>query len=189
MSKDNGPTRKESQRAAIITALSDYVLKVGIAETSLRQLAKAVNVSNRMLLYYFDDKSQIMRLVLTRVTADLTRKLDATLTEAAPQAPRDAFVTLAKLAQGDELRPYMTVWIETVAAASRGQEPYTEIAASIAKTFLAWMEARLDTPDAKQRKADAAMILAMVDGLAVLSTCAPASRVRAAQAKMASSLR
>ncbi|MEO1338600.1 MAG: TetR/AcrR family transcriptional regulator [Myxococcota bacterium] len=187
--KKKQPTRREHQRASLITTLADYVLSVGLSETSLRQLADAGGVSNRMLLYYFEDKSEIIRLVLMQIAAELAQKLGSTLTDDAPQSPRDAFLILAKLAQGKELRPHMMVWVEAAAAASRGQEPFTEIAAAISKSFIVWMEERLSTPDPKERKADAAMILAMVDGLTVLSTCVPASQVRSAQNKMAATLK
>ena len=45
-------TTREEQRQLVIERLSRHLLDVGLAQASLRQLAAAAGVSDRMLLYY-----------------------------------------------------------------------------------------------------------------------------------------
>ena len=49
---------RDTQRAAVTERLSSHILAHGLARSSLRELAAAAGVSDRMLLYYFDDKSE-----------------------------------------------------------------------------------------------------------------------------------
>lgn len=187
-SEKKSPKRQE-QRDAIIRALADHVLQAGLGETSLRQLASAAGVSNRMLLYYFKDKAEVLYLTLMQIVTDLAELAGATREGGRLLTPSEAFDSLADLSRDKALRPYMTVWIEISAKAARGHTPYVGIAAEIAQRFISWLEASLDTEDPKQRKLDAAMILSMVDGLTLLSMSVKTSQIRAAQKKMAALLR
>ncbi len=166
-------TRKSDQRDKIIAVLAEYIVREGLAATSTRQLAAAAGVSNRMLLYYFDDKSEVMRLTLMRYAANLDVELGKTLKEDAALSPSEMFSRTAKLMQGKRLQPHMAVWLEVMALAGRGQEPYQQVAAAIAGHFLHWIEKRLAPAPPKQRKAQAAVVFAMVDGVFLLSNCTP----------------
>eukprot|EP00435_Cladocopium_sp_Y103_P077319 s1_g1058.t1 len=177
-------TRKQEQREKITADLAEYVLREGLAETSTRQLAAAAGVSNRMLLYYFEDKSEVMQLTLMAFAANLGALLGKTLKEDAQLSPGDMFAETSKLLQGKRLQPYMALWMEVMARAGRGQAPYYQIAGDIAAHFLAWIEQRLSTEDPKERKAQAAMIFAMVDGSYLLSSCTPTATNRAARDAM-----
>ncbi|MFY8208820.1 MAG: TetR/AcrR family transcriptional regulator, partial [Caulobacter sp.] len=46
---------RDEQRARVIAVLADHLLATGLSQASLRQLAAAAGVSDRMLLYYFAD--------------------------------------------------------------------------------------------------------------------------------------
>lgn len=53
-------TRDESRRAALLEAAVDYVCEHGLADLSLRPLAKAVGSSPRVLLHYFASKEELV---------------------------------------------------------------------------------------------------------------------------------
>ena len=53
-------TKPDSRRTEIVERLADHVLAHGLSASSLRPLAKAAGTSDRMLLYYFADKSEMM---------------------------------------------------------------------------------------------------------------------------------
>ena len=57
-------SKNDTRRAEIILRLTDYVLAEGLSATSLRPLAKAAGMRDRMLLYYFADKLVIITAVL-----------------------------------------------------------------------------------------------------------------------------
>jgi AcrR family transcriptional regulator len=53
-------TRDEGRRAALLEAAVDYVCEHGLADLSLRPLAKAVGSSPRVLLHYFTSKEDLV---------------------------------------------------------------------------------------------------------------------------------
>ena len=63
MSRTASHRRPEELRAAII----QYLVKHGIADLSLRPLAKAVGSSPRVLLYYFGSKEKIVAKALAEI--------------------------------------------------------------------------------------------------------------------------
>ncbi len=173
-------TRKQEQREQITAVLAGHLVREGLGETSTRQLAAAAGVSNRMLLYYFEDKSEVMRLTLMNFAANLAELLGKSLKDDARLSPSEMFAETSKLLQGKRLQPHLALWMDVMALAGRGQAPYQEIAADIAAHFLDWIEKRLATKDPKERKAQAAMIFAMVDGSYLLSQCTAPGTSRAA---------
>lgn len=168
-------SKKDLQREDVIARLHSHLLQTGLARTSLRQLARAAGTSDRMLLYYFKDKAELMEAVLERVAEDLAGELDTALPAQERLSPGDLFERAASLTSGDTVRPHMRLGLELTAAASRGDTPYTEIATAISTGFVHWIDERLAIADPDDRRAMAAMIFAMIEGLNVLSVCTPLS--------------
>lgn len=168
---------RDDQRQRVIEALAAHLLRTGLSRASLRQLAAAAAVSDRMLLYYFTDKTEVLALALERVAGEMA----ARLAEVLPPEPRLSRAALtaraARLVVDDAFSPYMRLWIEAVAAAARGEAPFTDIAGQITAGFLAWLEVRLDPATTPDPAGSAAVILALLDGLALLEVCAGRERV------------
>ena len=181
--------KRIEQREQCVERLTAYVLKAGLAETSLRQLANAAGVSDRMLLYYFENKEDVMTAVLRRVALDLAVRLNDAMPESERLAPAALLEKGAALTRGRALQPYMRVSTEIAALAGRGEQPYASVASEIMGGFLAWVENRLSTEDKRQRKAEAAMLLAFIDGLAVISVGTKKAELDSAVKEMAAALR
>jgi AcrR family transcriptional regulator len=134
---------RELRREAAIERMADYVLLEGLGAATLRPLAAAAGTSDRMLLYYFDDKDELLTATLNRIAARMIAKLD----DALPIEPRQPFATL--LAQvwaalsSAQLEPFMPLWLELVSGAARGLRPHREIAGKISDALLAWVTIRL----------------------------------------------
>jgi AcrR family transcriptional regulator len=62
-------TADETRRVELLDRIVDYATSTGIAELSLRPLAKAVGSSPRVLLYYFGSKDELIVAVMTRARA------------------------------------------------------------------------------------------------------------------------
>lgn len=62
-------TADEARRRALLERIVDYATENGIAEMSLRPLAKAVGSSPRVLLYYFGSKDQLIVEIIARARA------------------------------------------------------------------------------------------------------------------------
>lgn len=59
-------TADEARRAELLDRAVDYVCRNGLAELSLRPLAKAVGSSPRVLLYYFGSKEALVVEIIHR---------------------------------------------------------------------------------------------------------------------------
>ena len=154
------------------TALARHLLQTGLGGTSLRQLAAAAKVSDRMLLYYFSDKADALGAALAQVTVGLTERLDIALPTGAGWRPRELVAAAVQITNSAEVRPYMRLWIEVVAAAARGEAPFPQLASQIADGFIGFVEARIDDAALPDPRATATAIVALIDGLAVIAVCA-----------------
>jgi AcrR family transcriptional regulator len=157
--------------------LADHVLATGLASASLRPLAAASGTSDRMLLYYFRDKNDLLAATLGCIAA----RMLALLNDALPGQYRYAALLpkVAALLASDALRPYMVIWLELAALAARGQEPFQTIAGQLADGFLAWTGERLEVGE-PQRAPQAALLLATVDGMMLLRAIGRQGAVSAA---------
>jgi AcrR family transcriptional regulator len=160
--------RRLDQREQTLQKLSQHILKEGLSKTSVRQLAKAADISDRMLLYYFEDKTDVLTSVMMRIAMGLLAELNQSMAETEKLSAGELFIRTAALAQDDAFAPYMQLALEITSAASRGQVPFEMIGKQIAEGYIMWLEARLTTKDPARRRAQAAMILAMIDGLVML---------------------
>ena len=142
------------------------MLAEGIAGSSLRALAKAAGTSDRMLLYYFTDKQEIVAATLRCVVDRF-----AVIIEGAPMPPAPPDAAAARLTRvmlAPALRPYLRLWLEIVAEAARGDRLCRAIGEEIGRKFLAWCADQVACePDEKPR--EAARLLAAAQGAMALS--------------------
>lgn len=158
-----------ARREALLDRLADHVLAEGLQGLSLRPLAKAVGTSDRMLLYYFADKAELVAAVLERIAARLTARLAAGPTPA-PMPRVSLQAELAAMLFTDEMWPYMRIWLEVASLAGRGEPLFRQLGEAIGRGFLAWGTAWLDCPDETERAAEAARLMATIEGLLVLKS-------------------
>lgn len=176
--------QRDAQRDAATEKLARHFLATGLGQTSLRQLAEAAGFSDRMLLYYFADKSDIVTTVMQRLAGELAARLSAGLPETPRLAPAILLRKAAELTTAPEVRPYMRLWIESVAAASRGEEPFPAITQAILAGFREWLDERLDLPPDADREGVAMAVLATLDGLALIEICSGPATVAQAVAAL-----
>ncbi len=160
--------KHEEQRASLEARLAQWVLVQGLSKTSLRQLAAGVGTSDRMLLYYFRDKAELLEVVLGRIAGAMTLHLTAALPEGQQFAPAALYARVAELAASAELRPYMDRWGEMAAAAARTEQPFAAIADAITQGFQLWLESRLSICNDAERRDMASLLIVMIDGGALL---------------------
>ncbi len=164
-SKNN--VKSAERRAAILEQITDHIVANGLSTASLRPLAKAASISDRMLLYYFADKAEIMTAVLQvvahRITVLLAQHIGSIPQPIAVLRPRLIAVVLA-----DEMWPYMRLWLEIAALSAQGDAFYRDVGEQIARGFLAWGLMQLESENPEQRSIDAAQLLVMIEGAALL---------------------
>lgn len=64
-----GDQRPESEPDRLLRLTAGYVLEHGIADLTLRRLGQAIGTNNRMLLYYFGSKEQLISRALLAASA------------------------------------------------------------------------------------------------------------------------
>jgi AcrR family transcriptional regulator len=161
-------TIRDDRRRDALEHMADYVLREGLRGASLRPLAAAAGTSDRMLLYYFADKNDLIAATLHHVMARLGGLLGQTLTPAALLPFCDLLPAIWKVVQSPALRPYNQLWLELAALAARGEEPFRAVAGRIADGFRDWMGARLKVDREQDRAPLAAALLTTIEGLVVL---------------------
>jgi AcrR family transcriptional regulator len=162
---------REEQRDAVIERLAKHLLEHGLARTSLRQLAAAAGVSDRMLLYYFADKAEVLAAVLARVAGELSLRLAEAIPDGLLLKPAELVRRSTAFTTGPEMRRFMRLWVEVVAAAARGEPPFPVVVAQVMAGFRHWVDTRLDLPGGADRQGMAAAVIAIIDGLALVDIC------------------
>jgi AcrR family transcriptional regulator len=161
--------KPDTRRAEIIERLTDHVLANGLSASSLRPLAKAAGTSDRMLLYYFKDKTEIITSVLQLVSARLLVMLgERAATETLPiDELRQQFADILLV---DELWPYMRIWLEVASRAAMGDAYYRAVGEQIGRGFLEWGKMQLKSDNDIQRDIDAAKLLVSIEGMLFLKS-------------------
>lgn len=159
----------QQKRHTLLQQLSDYVLDKGLMEASLRPMAKAVGTSDRMLLYYFSDKSELLNAVFDHLILRMADLLDAkALLEPLPADQLSAHIL--QTLRTPELEPYMHLWLQMAAHAVGGDTACRAGGERIGRVLLAWTAAQIAAPSDAVRKHDAALLLVLVEGSVLLSS-------------------
>ena len=112
------------RRTALAEAATDHVLEHGLLGLSLRPLAAALGTSDRMLLYHFADKDDLVATVL-RVANDRSVQQVETLP---PGADVQAAVHLLWDAlTSTPLEQCQRLYVEAAALGLLGREPYAGV--------------------------------------------------------------
>ncbi len=159
----------EKRRIEVSDRMADHILEYGLAAANLRDLAAAAGTSDRMLLYYFKDKDELMAAVLQVIAMRLTHLLNIAIPASIKLPYKDLLQKLWAVVGSTPLKPFMHVWMELITSKSdNGQNTQTSVAAAIIDGFALWITDHLDqTPNAKHAEV-AALLLATLDGLLLL---------------------
>jgi AcrR family transcriptional regulator len=176
------------RREQIVQATIRCLARDGASGLRMKSVAREAKVSQGILHYYFASKRAMLIAVLEIVIADLNRRL-ARLLEGAPDAPaRLRAVIRGCLDQADENRQFWIVFVEfwgemmhdkellRVNAALYRQFRRT-LAALVAQGVRSGAFRRVDPEEA------GAVVLALVDGVALQRTFDPKAFTRAQAAR------
>jgi AcrR family transcriptional regulator len=123
------------RRQELAEAATDYVLEHGLIGLTLRPLAAAIGTSDRMLLYHFRDKDDLLATVLTTSNDRSVRGIRALVPSPdVRRAVLDLWATVNSRAQARCQRLY----VEAAAIGVLGVEPYASL---VARANEVWMDA------------------------------------------------
>lgn len=159
--------REGERRRQLAEAATDHVLEHGLIGLSLRPLAAALGTSDRMLLYHFSGKDDLVATVL-----HTSNERSIGLVRSLPAAPsvREAVLALWAASTTGQLERCQRLYVEAAALGLLGQEPYASV---VGESNRAWLRALADllvaagcSPDLAPRAAhllDAAMMGLQLD--------------------------
>ncbi len=130
--------RATSRSAELLEAAVEDALTHGITGLSLRPLAARLGTSDRMLLYHFESKDE---LVAALIEATSDRATQALRELPAADSPGAAVLSLWRLYRRPDVAACMRVYIQAAAMGLLGSEPYRTAAR---RSNHAWTQAVCD---------------------------------------------
>ncbi len=116
--------RNTARREELAALATDYALDHGLIGLSLRPLAAAIGTSDRMLLYHFADKDDLVATVL-RISND--RSVEAVRALPRSRSVRPAVVDLWRVSTSGESDRCHRMYVEAAALGLLGREPYVSV--------------------------------------------------------------
>lgn len=165
-------SKKAAKRAALVRTLATHVLEEGLADTGLRRLAEVAGTSDRMLLYYFENKEDLLTAVLLHIANGLAEALH-TAFGTTPLAPVDLLDRLWETMKSEAFAAQLRLWLDLSSQASRGHPLFGPIVNQIGTGWIAWLASMLDVAE-EDKVALATLMLSTLDGQLVLFPKDPA---------------
>ena len=181
MDETRAPSAREAE---LLEAAYGYALSNGLAELSLRPLAKGIGSSPRVLLYLFGSKDGLVRALLARARADELAMLEQLQHEHAQAGLVQALLAVWGWLADPSHRDLLALWLEGYARSLTDSEgPWQGFAEQTVEDWLAVL-AQFQTPaqrDAPEGAATRTAALALLrGGLLDLLATGDARRVDAA---------
>lgn len=168
-------TKEEILAGALATAFDG-----GLSQVTFGRVAKHLGITDRMVVYYFPTKNDL----ITEVVLTMGLQLQATLAEAFSgtaaghiELARAAWPVLAT----EEVDPVFALFFEANGLAAAGREPYDVLVPVLVDAWIVWAAEFVEgTPAVRRAQAEAA--IALIDGLLLLRVLVgPKAATRAAK--------
>ena len=171
-------TVDEAHRAALLERAVDYVCRHGLANLSLRPLAKAAGTSPRVLLYYFGSKEALVVEIIRRGRARQGETM-VNLKFTSSLSPREITRMLWRHWSDPQWEPLMRLFFEVYGLALQDRSRFPGFLESAVEEWLAALEGCSTLPgfDRDDARAFATMLIAGFRGF-LLDLCATHDRAR-----------
>jgi len=172
-------TREEILEGAVAVAFAE-----GLSALTFGNVAKRLDTSDRIVVYYFPSKDEMVSAVLGSLGVQLQTTLAASLPSVSAghlELVRGLWPALAN-AEADAV---FAVFFEAVGLAASGREPYRTVVPVLVRAWIDWTTGFISGPPA-HRRAEAETAIALLDGLLLLrQLMGPDTANRAARRLMA----
>ncbi|MGI9612352.1 MAG: TetR/AcrR family transcriptional regulator [Acidimicrobiales bacterium] len=166
-------------KSDILRAALDAALDEGLSQLTFGRLAKRLGISDRVIVYYFPTKADLVGEVIVAMGLELQASLaDAFTTPAADhiEMTRTAWPLLAS----PDNDGVFALFFEANGLAAVGREPYASLVPGLVDAWIDWAASLIAGTPAQQR-AQAEAAIATIEGLLLLRLLAgPTSANRAA---------
>jgi AcrR family transcriptional regulator len=171
-------TVDKTRPAELLDSIVGYLVQHGVAELSLRPLAKAVGSSPRVLLYYFGSKEDLVATAVMRLR-ERQRAGFARLREARYSKPSDACHAIWKQMSSPESEALFRLSLETYSMALRHRKRFGDFLHSSVEDWLEFLSEPLTRKgvSSAEARAYATVIISGFRGF-MLDYCASHDRAR-----------
>lgn len=150
----------------ILDGALDTVFADGLSQLTFGRVAKHLGISDRIVVYYFPTKDDLIGEVLMAVGARLQATLAPTFATSAADHVELLRLAWPVLADADA-DPVFALFFEAGGLAAAGREPYRTLVPQLVEAWIAWAaEFVRGTPARRRGEAEAAV--AVLDGLLLL---------------------
>lgn len=149
--------------------MGSYVLEHGIANASLRPLAKAAGTSDRMLIYHFNNKFELLSAILEYMFEQFGEQLLQAFPSKRAQSRQQCASNIVHYLESGNYEPYKHLWMEIIANASRGDELSIGLGNALTLQLEEWIVNYLPEDEPEPQQA-ARAIITIVEGVNVLSS-------------------
>ena len=156
-------------RETLLPLLAVHVLEHGLAGLSLRPLAKAAGTSDRMLIYHFGSKDELVAELLEYLAQVFADALDSAFPAERATSRRDCFEQVMAITARPQFAPFFRLWWDIVAGCARGEKSYLAAAGAIMDLLLQWVEDHLPSDD-PNRSEGARAVLTLIEGAQMLKS-------------------
>jgi AcrR family transcriptional regulator len=168
-------SKAEILEGALAAAFDD-----GLSQLTFGRVAKRLGISDRVVVYYFPTKADLISEVIIAMGAQLQETLAPALARRAGdhlELIRAAWPVLAT----PDADAVFALFFEANGLAASGQEPYRTLVPTLVELWIAWAAEYIDgTP--RQQRTEAETAIAIIDGLLLLRQLAgPKAAERAAR--------
>ena len=127
---------EENERTRLLRLSADHILAHGVAGLSLRGIGKAVGSNNRMLLYYFGSKEELIAAALTEAGGrfPLLERIFELLDDR-DQPLRTRLEAAWELLSADENLPFHRVFFEVLGLAGYQRGRFDAFLGAVATTW------------------------------------------------------
>lgn len=168
----------ERRPQELLHAIVAYLVKHGVAELSLRPLAKAVGSSPRVLLYYFGSKEKLLATAIERLRERQRAGFDS-LRQAKYESPSDACRAIWKNMSAPGARAMFQLSLETYVLALRHPRQFRGFLNTSVEDWLIFLSSPMLAKGASlvEARAFATVVVAGFRGF-LLDLCASRDRQR-----------
>ena len=146
---------------ALAAALED-----GLSQLTFGRLAKRLGISDRIIVYYFPSKDDLVSEVILAMGLRLRQTLVAAFTTPAADH-RELMAAAWPVVARPENDRVFALFFEANGLAAVGRDPYRELVPTLVQVWIDWAAEFIEgTPDRRRRQAETAV--ALLDGLLLL---------------------
>ena len=170
-------TKEEILAGALETAAAD-----GLSQLSFGRVAKHLGINDRIVVYYFPTKDDLITNVMLAMGGDLQAALGQAF--AGPATDHLALTKAAwPILTAPESEKVFALFFEANGLAAAGREPYRSLVTGIIAAWVEWLVEFFEGTE-QERRTEAEAAIALIDGLLLLRHLAGADAADRAAARL-----